>query len=387
MIKKVFIFLSIGVFASSLGEGIVSPLLPLYVNSLGATGIWLGIIMSANFFSNSIAVPIAGAFSDQKGRKPFLIAGFLAIALISLAYLMVKEVTLLTIIRLFHGAAGAFIAPIALAYVGDLSPEGQEGKWMGYANATFFSGFGLGPVVGGLLTERYGISSTFIGMAGLNLFAFLMVLIFLPEITRRKALEKPHISLKDISASNMVKGLFSFRMAQSLGFGGMGTFLPIFAAAIGLDTGRIGILLSINILSVTLFTPIFGLIADKFNRRAITIAGSLVLTVFIAIIPIAGSFWPLFAILLIQGIFSSICGTSSSALVVDEGRKFGMGSMMSTVFLAGGIGMALGPIASGSIDQLSNMNWVFYFGGLMNFLGTLAFIWFTRERKPVEVNA
>src|SRR3989304_2642593 len=186
MIKKVFLFLSIGVFASSLGDGIVSPLLPLYVNSLGATGIWLGIIMSANFVSNSIAVPIAGNFSDKKGRKPFLIAGFLACAVISLSYLLVKEVTLLTLIRFVHGAAGALIAPIALAYVGDLSPEGQEGKWMGYANATFFSGFGLGPVLGGLLTEHYGISANFISMSGLNLFAFLIALSFMPEVSRRK---------------------------------------------------------------------------------------------------------------------------------------------------------------------------------------------------------
>ena len=381
MIKKVFFFLSIGVFASSLGEGIVSPLLPLYVNSLGATGIWLGIIMSVNFISNSIAVPIAGRFSDRKGRKPFLIAGFIAVSVVSLAYLMVKEVTLLALIRFVHGAAGALIAPIALAYVGDLSPEGEEGKWMGYANATFFSGFGLGPFLGGLLTEHYGISANFISLASLNLFAFLMALSFLPEVSRRKAAEKPPISLKEISASNMVKGIFSFRLANAMGFGGIGTFLPIFAAAIGLKTSQIGILLSVNILAVTLFTPVVGIVADKFNRRTITILGSLLLTVFLAVIPVAGSFWPLLAILLFQGIGSSICSTASSALTVEEGRKFGMGSMMSMLFLAMSIGMASGPIASGGIAQILDINWVFYFGGLMNLLGTLAFIWFTRKRN------
>ncbi|HLE17081.1 MAG TPA: MFS transporter, partial [Syntrophales bacterium] len=227
MIKKVFIFLSICVFASSLGDGIVSPLLPLYIDNLGAKGIWLGITVAAVFISNSIAVPIFGRLSDKKGRKPFLIAGFISIAIISLSYLLVKEVTLLTLIRFVHGAAGALIAPIALAYIGDLSPEGEEGKWMGYANATFFSGFGLGPFLGGLLTERYGINTNFIVMSGLNLFAFLMALSFLPEVSRRKEHEKSHISLKEISASNMVKGLFSFRMANALGFGAIGTFLPI----------------------------------------------------------------------------------------------------------------------------------------------------------------
>ena len=85
MIKKVFIFLSICVFASSLGDGIVSPLLPLYIDNLGAKGIWLGITVAAVFISNSIAVPIFGRLSDKKGRKPFLIAGFISIAIISLS--------------------------------------------------------------------------------------------------------------------------------------------------------------------------------------------------------------------------------------------------------------------------------------------------------------
>ena len=379
MIKKVFLVLSICVFASSLGDGIVSPLLPLYIRDMGATGIWLGIIVAASFISNSVAIPITGRLSDKKGRKPFLIVGFLAISIISLGYLLAKDVTLLTLIRLVHGAAGALIAPIALAYIGDLSPEGEEGKWMGYSNATFFSGFGLGPFLGGILTEYYGINATFITMSGLNLFAFLMALSFLPEVSRRKALEKPHISLKEIRASNMVKGLFSFRLANAFGFGGIGTFLPIFAAAIGLKTSLIGILLSVNILAVTLFTPLVGIVADRLNRRTITILGSLLLTVFLAVIPVAGSFWPLLAILLVQGIGSSICSTASSALTVEEGRRFGMGSMMSMLFLAMSIGMASGPIASGGIAQLLNINWVFYFGGIMSLVGTGLFAWFTRH--------
>src|SRR3990172_2590259 len=116
MIKKVFLILSISVFASTLGDGIVSPLLPLYVKSLGATGVWLGIVIAANFVSNSIAIPITGRLSDRKGRKPFLVAGFLAASLISISYIWAGNANLLILVRFIHGAIGAMIAPIALAY-------------------------------------------------------------------------------------------------------------------------------------------------------------------------------------------------------------------------------------------------------------------------------
>ncbi|MBI2850176.1 MAG: MFS transporter [Chloroflexi bacterium] len=380
MIKKIFLVLSISVFASTLGDGIVSPLLPLYIRDMGATGIWLGIVIAATFISNSIAVPIAGGLSDRKGRKAFLTAGFLAASIISLSYIWARDVSLLALIRFVHGAIGALIAPIALAYVGDLSPEGEEGKWMGYSNATFFSGFGLGPFVGGLLSEHFGMTASFISMSSLNLLAFIIAFFFLPKVSPRKMTEKPRISLRQISDSNMVKGLFSFRMAQALGFGGIGTFLPIFASAIGMKTSLIGILLSVNILAVTLFNPPIGFIADRFSRRALTVIGSLLLTAFLVAIPLAGSFWPLLVILLFQGLGSAICTTASSALTVEEGRRFGMGSMMSMLFLAMSIGMASGPIASGAIAQLLDINWVFYFGGVASLMGTIAFIWFTRRR-------
>ena len=55
-----------------------------------------------------------------------------------------------------------------------------------------------------------------------------------------------------------------------------------------------------------------------------------------------------------------------------------MGSTMSIFFLAMSIGLAIGPIISGGIADLINVNSVFYFGAVMGIIGTGLFIWFTR---------
>src|SRR3989304_390917 len=219
MIKKVFPILALSMFSSTLGIGIVSPLLPLYIRDMGATGIWLGIIVAAYFASNSVCVPIAGRLSDRRGRKLFLTIGLLAYSIISLGYLWADNVTLLTLVRLLHGVAGAMTIPIATAYIGDLSPEGQEGRWQGYANAAFFSGFSFGPLLGGILTEHFGMTAAFLTVSGLNLLAFLIALFFLPEVSRRKTKGDARPSFKEMSTSSMVRGLFSFQMAQSIGGG------------------------------------------------------------------------------------------------------------------------------------------------------------------------
>lgn len=378
-IKQVFPILALCVFSATLGIGIISPLLPLYVRDMGATGVGLGVIMACYAISNSVAVPIVGRLSDRKGRKVFLTIGLLAYALISIGYIYADNVTHLSLVRLAQGIAGAMTTPIAIAYLGDLSPEGEEGKWMGYANAAFFSGFGFGPLIGGMVTEHIGQTAAFLILIGLNLLAFLIALIFLPEARQRKTGEEFHLSFREMARSGTVKGLFSFRMAQAMGRGGISAFLPIFAAMLGFSTSIIGILLTVNVLAVTLLAPIGGRVADKFNRRNLIIITSILFTVILVAIPFAHSFWQLLGLLLFQGLSASIAMPAATALVVEEGRKYGMGSTMSTFFLAMSVGVATGPIISGAIRDSLNISSVFYFGAFMGIVGTALFVWFTRR--------
>jgi len=380
MIKKVFPILALCVFSATLGIGIISPLLPLYISSMGATGVGLGIIMASYHISNSVAVPIVGRQSDRRGRKVFLATGLLIYSITSVGYIFADNVVLLSVVRLFQGIAGAMVLPIAIAYLGDLSPEGEEGKWMGYANAAFFSGFGFGPFIGGVVTENFGQNPAFFILIGLNLLAFFIAFFFLPEVSRRKTSEEegPTLSFKEMTSNSMVKGLFSFRMAQALGRGGIGTFLPIFAAMLGISTSLIGMLLTVNILSVTLLSPVGGMIADRFNRRTITIISSILFAAVLAVIPYANGFVPLLLVLLVQGLTAAVSMPAATALVVEEGRTYGMGSTMSVFFVAMGVGIATGPIISGGIHDSLGINSVFYFGAVMGAIGTVLFSWFTR---------
>src|SRR4030042_1223989 len=175
MIKKVFPALALSIFASMLGVGIIVPLLPLYAENLGATGIWIGIIFASFSISRAIISPFVGRLSDRRGRKLLLRLCLLISAIVSLGYTS-NSLWGLTLVRLLHGAASGMIQPVAQAYIGDVAPKGEEGKWMGYFNAAFFTGFGFGPLMGGVLTDHFGMNSSFLTMSGLNLLAFLIVI-------------------------------------------------------------------------------------------------------------------------------------------------------------------------------------------------------------------
>jgi MFS family permease len=378
MIKKVFPVLALAIFASMLGVGIIVPLLPLYAENLGATGIWIGIIFASFSISRAIITPIVGRLSDRGGRKLLLSIGLLSSSIISLGYIS-NSVGGLTLVRLLHGAASGMIQPVAQAYIGDISPKGEEGKWMGYFNAAFFTGFGCGPLMGGVLTDHFGKNVSFFAMGGLNLLAFLIVAFLLSEIKPKKMAASPHPSFKEMSASGMVKGLFSFQLAFSLGRGTFSTFLPIFAGIyIGLSPTLIGILVAVNILLMALLQTYGGNIADRFNRTALVAISSLVNAASLALIPLGGNFWQLLGICALGGISGAIATPAASALSVDEGRRFGMGSTMAMLAMAFSIGMGVGPLMGGVIADFVDINSVFYFGASVGVIGTGLFIWFAR---------
>ena len=378
MIKKVFPILALSIFSAMLGIGIIAPMLPIYADNLGATGIWLGVIYGSFSITRALFMPVFGRLSDRNGRKLFLSIGLFFYSIIAFGYIWADSTSQLTLVRLLHGTASGMIIPIAQAYVGDISPEGEEGKWMGYFNAAFFSGFGFGPLMGGALTDHFGMSVAFYTMGGFNLVAFLLVILFLPEVRRGK-ISSTDLSFKRMQTSGMVRGLFSFRLAYALGRGIFSCFLPIFAAFyIGLSSTLIGVLLAANILLMSTLQVYSGKIADRFNRKALVVLGSSASFILLAMIPLGHSFWQLLGLCILIGLTGAISMPAASALTVEEGRKFGMGSTIAVLSTAMSLGFGIGPIASGVVADFVNINSVFYFGAIIGLIGNSLFLWFTR---------
>ncbi len=51
---------------------------------------------------------------------------------------------------------------------------------MSYLNIAIFSGIGCGPIIGGLLSDSWGLPSVFYTMACLSFVAFVLVILYMP---------------------------------------------------------------------------------------------------------------------------------------------------------------------------------------------------------------
>jgi MFS family permease len=381
MMKRVLPALILCTFASMVGSGIVAPLLPTYASRLGIAGIWLGIIFGAFSLSRAFLSPVFGRLSDKQGRRRYICIGVAGYALVSLGYTWADTPEVLVVVRLLQGAASAMILPIAQAYVGDISPEGEEGKWMGYFNAAFVAGFGFGPLLGGTVSDLFDIDVAFYVMGAMNLLALVAALVLLPAKEQRKVARPGQSSFRSMSRSPLTLGLWSMSFANALGMGASQAFFPILAHEIaGATPTQVGILLTVQIM-VSSLGQAFGHLGDRWNRRWLAVLGHAISLIYLAGLPFTHDFYMMVILSVITGIGAAVSSWGTSALMVTEGRKFGMGSAMATFNMVGGLGMWLGPMLGGFFAQLISTSSTFFFAAATVAFSCLLFVWLAMRRR------
>jgi DHA1 family multidrug resistance protein-like MFS transporter len=372
MDKKAFAVLVGSMFISMLGMGIVSPFLPIYANTMGASSTQVGLIQAAFNITGIGTLLFIGKLSDRVGRKPFLSCGLSIMAIAAMGLRHSSDPIHLIFWRFFQGLGAAAHLPIAQAYLGDITPEGNEGRWMGYFNAVLYSGMGAGPLVGGVIADAYSIKSSFLFMAGLNTLALIATLIFLKEMPRKVA-ARENKSVFAPLRSLRIRGVCSYCMTAGIGTSSLMAFMPLYAdLKLGLSAKLIGVLLAARS-PISLLQSYTGRLADRWNRKFMVLGGGIAAIIAVLLLPQTGFFWTLLITYLSVTLGQAISMPAANAYVVHEGRTFGMGASMTMFMLATHIGSGIGPIALGSIADWFGLKSVFYAAAICMGAGLLLF--------------
>ncbi|NIS61399.1 MAG: MFS transporter [Proteobacteria bacterium] len=391
MDSKIFLSLLTVVFVAQIGLGIVSPLMPLYAESMGASGLWLGIMFSSYAFSRLIFMPVAGRLSDLGSRKRFIGLGLLAYTVISLFYIWASNIFELTFIRLLHGLASCAVIPVAQAYVGELTPKGKEGTYINLFSMSVFLGMGFGPLLGGVLTEYFSMNAAFYGMTTVCSFALYLFLRFVPASeplsrTDGKNEAKP---VGSIIRDSRVQAATIFRFSRAFWRRSIKCFLPLLAiSTLKMTPASIGLVLSAYLVAgggiQGLISPLF----DRLNKVALVAICSTIGPALLLLIPYVPSGQTLLAILLPTALLGAFARGAMLAINVETGKQHrGMGTVMGIFTGAGSLGMMTGPIVFGYTVDVFGLNSVFIGGAVVGITGgllTTYFLikWLALARQP-----
>jgi DHA1 family multidrug resistance protein-like MFS transporter len=375
--RKIFGTLFFSIFATVTGVGIVVPLLPVYAHNLGASGLYIGLIFGAFSLSRTFFLPYFGRRSDKKGRKPFIVTGLFSYAVISLAFILSSGVESLIVIRFFQGITSAMIMPVVQAYVGDITPPGKEGWVMGLFNMSLFIGLSAGPLLGGVIKDRFSLDGAFVCMGTLSLVGFMLSLVFLPPTAEESVVKKGRAPLEwsQILSDRTIAGLFLFRLAHTACIGIIWGFLPVFAdMEFSISASGIGILVMLGVLVSGVVQVPMGWLADRLNRKSMIILGGLVVTGAVYAFTHANGFQDMFWASVVFGAGGGIAMPALMAAAVLQGsRSKAMGSVIALLTVAHSLGMLVGSVMAGVMMDGFQLRQAFILGSLVMASGTLLF--------------
>jgi len=357
----------LSLFVDAVGYGLVVPILPMYVYSLGASDFDLGLIFSAFAVVQLFTTVPFGLFSDRYGRKPFMVAGMTLLAASFLYFPFAQSVPALVVCRAVQGLAASATWSSALALVADTYPGNDKGEKLGITNGAFAMGSIAGPLVGGVLGDiNFGVPFLAVGFVALAASVYMLVRLRLPE---RKAAEV------SIPYREMLRGALKIRnvlivvfiyIMVAIFFGFIEPLMPPYLAGrFGMSRTQIGLFFGVTFLTFAVFQPIVGRLSDRYGRKVFIVYGLVALSLVIPMIPYASSVLLLLLVVGIAGVFWSLAFTPLMPLAVDSLRSENMetfGTASGLFNIAYTIGYSVGPLLGVLITSyygLESIFWVF----------------------------
>jgi len=373
--------------------GIISPILPLYADTFSANAFSIGLVFAAFSLARTFIAPWIGRVSDRTGRKKIILIGLCGYTLVSGLFVLTTALWHIGVLRFIQGAAAVMVTPIAQAYIGDITPEGKEGRYISFFYSSMFFGMALGPLIGGGLSKLWSYDAAFFAMGALSLGALGLVAWILPESahqTSRSELRGQRPASPLLARNDAVKALSIYWGTRGFWRQGFNTFYPLFAVGfLDASESTIGLVLTVHLLGGALFQIPFGWLADRFRRYPQIVLGSALAPLMMLPILFVDRVWAIVLLAFLMGVFGALSRASMLAERIELGKTHGMGIMAGLQTGAFGMGQMLGPLVSGALVDLFGVKAVFPFGAAVGLIGTLLTgVWLRRAdlhpRNPVQ---
>jgi MFS family permease len=132
--------------------------------------------------------PTVGRKAQAWGRRPILLIGFGALAIRGILFATVTDPFLLVAVQIFDGITAAVFAVMIPLIVADVAfGSGHFNLALGIVGTATGIGASLSTVLAGYVTDKFGGSVAFLGLAGVAATGLLLILLVMPETRRATA--------------------------------------------------------------------------------------------------------------------------------------------------------------------------------------------------------
>ena len=381
--------------------GFTSPVMTIYLESLGASFAQISLILTSFTLAALLANYTSGRLSDRlTRRKPLLIGGLL---LLGFAYFWLSRVPTANLawpVRIVEGIGSGTYATLSLAMMGDLlEHSGRRGRSMGIFRGIGSASFAVGAVAGGWFATRFSAPFVFLIAASCYVAAAL-VMVFIHErrSARTPALTAAPAPLPDGSAPPAPLGAPQGYPQWTLGLpalflggvfiwtaavGAAASMWPNAMSHMGYSQQTISSLWGLAALIELPGMTIAGTLSDTIGRAPLLAAGAFgVSLVFLGYIFVAQWLPALIGVQVLRGLSYGSYMASAMTYAAEHGNRQTRGSVSGIYSAATGGGQLAGTLAGGLVVQAFGFPPLFALCALAAVVGGICFLTLnTREQK------
>ena len=366
------LFVALALFTWGMGESAYVFFQPLYLEQLGASPIMIGTILGGVGVAMTIAHIPAGYLADRFGRRLMMWAAWFTGVTAGVFMATAKSLQVFTIGVLLYGITMFVVSPMN-SYITAARGKLSMGRALTITSAAYNAGAILGPTLGGIIGNQFGLGRIYIFATSVFIISTLIILQIKPQPVKYEHHKTP---LKAVLTPNYVRflpilflAIFSGYLAQPLA--------PNFLQNTkSLSIQQIGTLGSIGSIGTVILSLTLGSLNPKFGF----VLGQMLVASFAALLW-KGSGLPWYAI----GYFclggfragKSMATAHIGSLIRPE--TMGLAYGIAETF--GGVALMLAPPLAG---LLYNKNPEFVFQGAIGFIliSLIISIIFTRQPDP-----
>ncbi|ATL46576.1 MFS transporter [Chitinophaga caeni] len=345
-LQFILLCLSNALFSASFNMMI--PELPAYLTQLGGAD-YKGYIIGLFTLMAGLSRPFSGKLSDTVGRVPVMVFGSLVCVICSLLYPLVSSVFAFLLLRFFHGFSTGFKPTGTSAYVADIVPFNRRGEAMGIVGLFSTIGMSLGPSIGGLISNLWGVQTMFQSSA---MFALLSVVILVGSM--RETLEnKQRFSFKllKVSKNEIFEPLVIAPMVVTcltyVSYGALLTIIPDFSEHLGVaNKGLFFTFFTASSIGIRLLA---GKASDKYGRVPVLKIAATVMALSMLMLAYANSATLLLAAALVYGMALGLTAPTTAAWTIDLGNPQHKGRALASMYIALEVGIGFGAYLSAFI--------------------------------------
>lgn len=374
----------INMFIAIASFGIIVPILPAYLVSIGQGGTAAGLLIAIFAGAQLLFSPLGGSWADKYGPRKVIILGLALLTISMLMFYSTDSIWVIYASRVVGGIGDAFLIPGVFTYVAGITTAAQRAKGTGLVTASMSLGLVIGPGFGGFLAD-ISLKLPFLIAAGVTFSAMVFSLIMLKEIgstaeSQKQAAEfsKDESMLEQIGRSTRMPYFIPLLIIFIMSFG-----LVAYESVIGLYlTTQYGstssdiamMITATGIVSVTVQFFVVDRLVRRFGEVKTMIAFLGLATAGFLLSLAAGSYGAFFGVSLVIFLAMAILRPVLNILVSKMAAgEIGFAMGMATAYMS--LGNVLGPISAGMLFDV-NINYPFILGlGLLVVTLSIAMAW------------